>query len=346
MVLTLGARQGLAAERRPGRYAVTMQTLQYAAPDGRPLLLDLYVPQGAPTPVPVIVFVHGGGWAVGSRKGLDFQRYFAREGIAMASIDYRLTPSITFPKDAEDVKTAVRWLRAQAGAYGLDPKRIGLWGTSAGGHLVSIAALSPARLFEGEGNSEQSSAVQCVLDAYGPTELALMDVQTEAERTTLQPINPRLARWMAHRHLRPFPEMHHDLPDSPESRLVGAPLQSVPARVRAASPLTYVSREAPPFLIMHGLADNSVPHHQSILLYEALAAKGREVTLRLIDGLPHGFVNDPGLDEVAGPFRMHVRRHPEGAVTESRSIETANVFDVSGAFFRRHLLGRENTSMT
>ena len=91
---------------------------------------------------------------------------------------------------------------------------------------------------------------------------------------------------------------------SPESRLVGAAIQSVPDECRAASPLTYVRAGAPPFLIMHGLADNSVPHGQSLLLYEALAAAGNEVTLRLVDGLPHTFFNRTDLDEIAGPFQM------------------------------------------
>jgi acetyl esterase/lipase len=321
-------------------YAVQMQTLQYASPDGHPLSLDLYLPQGAPSPLPVIVFVHGGGWAGGSRTaGPDFKRFFAQDGIAIASIDYRLTPAITFPKNAEDVKSAVRWLRAHADSYGLDARRIGLWGSSAGGHLVAVAALSRVGQFEGQGNLDQSSAVQCVLDAYGPTAFALMDQQTDDERPTLQPVDPKLLQWLASHNMRPFGEQHHDPADSPESKLVGGALQSVPERVGAASPLSYVGDQAPPFLILHGLADNSVPHHQSIMLYDALAGVGKDVTLRLIDGLPHGFVNYSGIDEGAGPFRMHVRRHRDGGLTEWTTVETANVFDVSREFFHQHLLG-------
>jgi acetyl esterase/lipase len=324
----------------PSSYPVQMQTLQYASPNGQALSLDLYLPQGAPSPLPVIVFVHGGGWGGGSRTaGPDFKRFFAQDGIAIASIDYRLTPAITFPKNVEDVKTAVRWLRAHADTYGLDARRVGLWGTSAGGHLVAVAALSRMGQFEGEDNLDQSSAVQCVLDAYGPTFFALMDQQTDEERSTLQALDPKLLQWMASHNLRPFAEQHHDPADSPESKLVGGPVQSVPERVRAASPLTYVGDQAPPFLILHGLADNSVPHHQSILLYEGLAGVGKDVTLRLVDGLPHGFVNYSGIDEGAGPFRMHVRRHRDGGLTEWSSIETANVFDVSREFFHQHLLG-------
>jgi acetyl esterase/lipase len=100
--------------------------------------------------------------------------------------------------------------------------------------------------------------------------------------------------------------------------------------------MTYVGKNAPPFLIMHGLADNSVPHGQSVLLYDALKAAGNEVTLRLVDGLPHTFFNRTDLDEVAGPFRMDVRETVRGG-TETKRVERAGVFAVAREFFRRHL---------
>jgi acetyl esterase/lipase len=335
---TLGAR-ALEASASP-TYAVQMQTLKYASPDGVDLLLDLYLPQAAPGPLPLIVFLHGGGWSQGSRAtGPDFKRFFAQDGIAMASIDYRLTPSVTFPKNAEDVKTAIRWLRANAVTYNLDPRRIGLWGTSAGGHLATLAAVTRGGLFEGEGNLEQSSAVQCVLDAYGPVLFDVMDQQTGLERATLQAVNPRLAQYQQSHGMRPFDAQQHNAADSPESRLVGAPLGTVRDRVRAASPLSYLSDQAPPFLIMHGLADNSVPHHQSIMLYEALSGLGKDVTLRLVDGLPHGFMNVSDIDTIAGPFQMQVQMHRDSGVTEWAGVETASIFDVSREFFRRHLVG-------
>ena len=217
--------------------------------------------------------------------------------------------------------------------YNLDPRRIGLWGTSAGGHLAAIAGLTPRGTFEGEGNLDQSSAVQCVLDAYGPSSFTVMDAETEAEKGTLQPLAPGLAS------AAPMVDgvvTRHDAPDSFESRLVGAPIQTVPDKVRVASPLTYVTDHAPPFLLMHGLADNVVPHGQSVLLYEALAASGSDVTLRLVDGLPHTFFNRTNLDELAGPFRMDVWEHPRGG-RERVSVERANVFDVARAFFTAHL---------
>lgn len=318
-----------------------IRTLTYVTRNGVDLLLDLYLP-AVPIrrPVPVIVFLHGGGWSGGTRTtGPDFKRYFAQDGFAMASIEYRLTPAVTFPANVEDVRTAVRWVKANAAAHGLDPERLCLWGTSAGGHLAAVAALAPPGMFEGTDNLNRTSSVRCVLDAYGPTRFDRMDAQAADEQpsrqTPLVTINVGAARAGGPpgggRGAIP-----HDDPASPESRLLGGAVQTVPDRVRAASPLTYVSKDAPPFLIMHGLADSSVPHGQSVLLYEALRSAGQEATLRLIDGLPHTFFNRTDLDETAGPFRMQVREHPRGG-PESRREERAGVFAVAREFFSRHL---------
>jgi len=349
---------------------IDVQTLRYASPGGTDLLLDLYRSANATARLPVILFLHGGGWSGGTRTtGPDFKRYFAQDGFAMASIDYRLTPAGVFPNNAEDVKTAIRWLRKNANTYNLNSQRICLWGTSAGGHLAAVAALAPKGTFEGTDNLDQSSAVTCVLDAYGPTWFTTMDAEAQAEAATLQPVAPALlgappmvaggvvtdpARRGAVRGAPvagappgatatpgagrggPAVAMVHDAATSAESRLVGAAIQTVPDKVREASPITYVSKGAPPFLIMHGLADNSVPHHQSIKLYEALAAAGNDVTLRLVDGLPHTFFNRTDLDELAGPFRMEVRRRL-GATAYRLSFDRAGVFTVARSFFAAHL---------
>lgn len=317
-------------------------TLTYASRDGNDLLLDLYLPP-APVrrPVPVIVFLHGGGWSGGTRiTGPDFKRYFAQDGFAMASIDYRLTPSISFPANVEDVRDAVRWLKANATTHALDPDRICLWGTSAGGHLAAVAALAPRGMFEGTDNLNHTSAVRCVLDAYGPTRFDVMDAQTQDERAALQ--SPVVTINISGRARgdssagRGGGAVAHDDAASPESRLIGAAVPSSLDRVRAASPMTYVGKNAPPFLIMHGLADNSVPHGQSLLLYDALKAAGNEVTLRLVDGLPHTFFNRTDLDDAAGPFRMDVRETARGRA-EVRRVERDGVFTVAREFFRRHL---------
>ena len=334
--------------------APQMRTLTYASRDGVDLLLDLYLPANPiRRPIPTIVFLHGGGWSGGTRTtGPAFNRYFAQDGFAMASIEYRLTPSITFPANVEDVRTAIRWLKANAGTHGLDPDRVCLWGTSAGGHLAAVAGLAPRGQFEGTDNLKHSSDVRCVLDAYGPMRFDMMDAQTKDERGALQTpvvtINVSGATRGGERGStaptaqgapaagRGRANVPHDDAASPESRLLGGPVQSVPDRVRQASPLTYVHENAPPFLIMHGLADSSVPHGQSVMLYDALKGKGREVTLRLIDGLPHTFFNRTDLDDTAGPFRMDVREFRPGR-DEVRREERAGVFAVAREFFLRHL---------
>ncbi len=351
--LALAAGPALAA---PSYDRIDKETVVYASPGGKDLVLDLYLPQGARRPLPVIVFLHGGGWSGGTRTtGPDFRRFFARDGFAMASIEYRLTPAGVFPNSVEDVKTAIRWLRANAGRYGLDSRRIGLWGTSAGGTLANLAGLSPKGQFEGEGNLAFAGPVTCVLDAYGPVKFDVMDAQTAAEAATLQKQPPALLaappmivgvvqpagapRPAAARPAgaAPGPALH-DAPNSAESRLLGAPVQTVPDRVAAASALTYVKADAPPYLIMHGMADNSVPHGQSVMLYEALAKAGNNAQLRLIDGLPHTFFNRTNLDELAGPYRMDVRTAVRGRA-ERTAVETAGVFDVARAFFTTHLRG-------
>ncbi len=326
-------------------YPTDRKTLVYAAPAGKDLLLDLYKPVGVEGPLPVILFVHGGGWFAGTRvTGPDFRRFFTEHGFAMASFDYRLVPSVTFPTPVDDVKTAVRWLRANAKEQGLDATRIGLWGTSSGGQLASIAALSPAGMFEGEGNNDQSSAVQCVLDAYGPTDFLVMDAQAEAERPNLQPLHPALVRVSPTSEIRTgngapaggrAAGFTHSDPESPESRLLGAPVMTVPEKAKAANPVTYVGPNAPPFLIMHGLADNTVAHGQSVMLYEALAAKGNDVTLRLVDGLQHTFFNRNDLDDVAAPFRMDVRESRGGR--EQVREDRGGVFVAAREFFEQHL---------
>lgn len=329
--------------------APDVKTLTYASRNGADLVLDLYLPaEPIRRPAPVIVFLHGGGWSGGTRTtGPDFRRFFARDGFAMASIEYRLTPSIVFPANVEDVRTAVRWLKANAGAHALDPERICLWGTSAGGHLAAVAALAPRGMFEGTDNLNYASTVRCVLDGYGPTRFDAMDAQTAEERPTLQPAVVTINVGRGGRGAAPTAgaapgpgagrgAVPHDDASSPESRLLGAPVQTVPERVRAANPITYVGKDAPPFLIMHGLSDSSVPHGQSVMLYDALKRAGHDVTLRLIDGLPHTFFNRSDLDETAGPFQMQVREHPRGG-PEAQRVERSGVFDVAREFFRRHL---------
>ena len=243
---------------RPGvDFPVTIATPQYpdlayatASPAQK---LDLYLPDG-PGPFPVVLIVHGGAFMFGDKShdismaGTD---QLLGRGYAVANVNYRLSGEAKAPAQIQDVKTAVRWLRAHAGEYRLNPHKIGAWGSSAGANLAAllgtsggVAALEGADL----GHAEQSSRVQAVVDWFGPIDFLQMDAQF---------------------HGTPCPA-DHDAPDSPESQLIGAPIQTRPDLVKAVNPITYVSPEASPFLIQHGTEDCLVPPQQSQLLFDAL----------------------------------------------------------------------------
>lgn len=266
-------------------------------------LADIYLPDAAP-PLPIILWLHGGGWRFGDRRlAPDLARYYAERGFAMVSIDYRLSDSAIFPAPLEDVRTAVRWVRANAEQYGFDAQRIGLWGSSAGGHLATLAALTGA-------------GVQAVVNGYGPVDFLRMD----ADRALAAPSDPPLSA---------------DDTDSFESRLMGAPVQTCPERVREANPLTYVHTGAPPMLILHGADDRAVPFRQSVRLYEALAAHDCDATLCITSGLGHGFLNNSEFDR-NGHRAATVRQHIPGAGEQTSNGPPAS-FDMIEAFFRKHL---------
>lgn len=158
-----------------------LRDLEYASVDGVSLGLDLYLPDPAQsTPVPLVIWVHGGGWRAGSKNGTDAPDTLG-DDYAVASIDYRLSGIETFPAQIHDVKAAVRWLRAHAAEYSLDPERFGAWGSSAGGHLVALLGVTCGNPdLEGAvgENLDQQSCVQAVCDFYGPTDLlALLEQQ-------------------------------------------------------------------------------------------------------------------------------------------------------------------------
>ena len=241
--------------------------------------LDLYLPAGD-GPLPLVVNVHGGAFMMGDKADPHKQPAIAQllaSGYAVASVNYRLSGEAKFPAQIQDVKTAVRWLRAHAREYRLNPKNIGAWGDSAGGHLVAllgtscgVAGLEGAEL----GCADQSSCVQAVVDWFGPIDFLSMDRQFDGTGCP----------------------QDHDDPDSPESRLIGAPIQQRPDLARAANPIAYITSHAPPFLIQHGTADCLIPPQQSQLLYEALcAAAGKDaMTLTYLAGAGHG--GDPFME--------------------------------------------------
>jgi acetyl esterase/lipase len=246
-------------------------------------VLDLYLPDlGHATPL--IVWIHGGAFRMGSKEDrIPFE--MLEQGYAIASLNYRLSQHARFPAQIEDCKAAVRWLRAHADTYTLDPSRFASWGESAGGHLAAMLGTTghEAALEVGE-HLEHSSQVQAVLDFFGPTDFLQMDAQ-------------RLPEGMV-----------HDTADSPESELVGGPIQERPAEVARANPVTYVTADAPPFLIVHGDRDPLVPYHQSTLLADALRAAGVAVTFYTVVGAGHGGFKDPQIPVLVHEFlAAHLR---------------------------------------
>ena len=301
----------------------------FATQGGVALHADLYLPGGTGDAVPLVVWVHAGGWRFGSRKlAPDLARYFAASGFAMAAVDYRLTTHATFPAQIEDLKTAIRWLRSVAGRHGFDAGRVGLWGSSAGGHLSALAALTSPGTFEPADAPyrEYSSEVRCVVAGYPPVDFLRLDEDRPPPGTrSADPENLPLPR----------PDMRAADADSFESLLLGAPIGTCPDRVRAANPLTYAAPGAPPFLILHGLADTTIPPAQSVLLYEGLAACGVPATLCLVHHLGHGFLHRTHLDD--GPVRRLMVRRADGAGGEVVEECARPIFPLIEDFFRRTL---------
>jgi acetyl esterase/lipase len=246
--------------------------------------LDLYLPAQGERPLPLIIWIHGGAFRLGD-KGGNVPLDSLERGVAVASINYRLSQHALYPAQIEDCKAAVRWLRAHAAHYGLDPRRFAAWGPSAGGHLAAmLGTAGHVRAFEVGEHLDQSSRVRAVVDYFGPTDFLQMDA-----------------------HRVPGGQVH-DASDSPESELVGGPIQDHPDRVARANPITYVTPDAPPFLIVHGEVDPLVPHHQSELLVAALQEAGVPVSFYTVRGAGHGGFTDPQVPILTREF---LARHLE-----------------------------------
>jgi acetyl esterase/lipase len=223
--------------------------------------LDLFLPGAPATARPLVVWIHGGGWEQGSKNGGP-GRALLNQGYAVASIGYRLSQHAVYPAQIEDCKAAIRFLRANAGEYGIDPARIGVWGASAGGHLAALLGTTGnIRTFDVGEHLDQSSAVQCVLDWFGPTDFL---------------------------HYGEPPMKALDYPRSVVSRLLGGTIRGNPEKARAASPFYFVHPKAAPFLIMQGDQDPLVPLQQSERLDGALREAGVESHLEVLPGAKHG----------------------------------------------------------
>ncbi len=267
--------------------AVSWTGLTYAVVRGhRPMVLDLHVPRGAAGPVPVVVWVHGGGWMEGDRRYVPLQwtqdQLFAKvvaAGMAVATVDYRLLGDAPLPAAVHDCVAAVRYLRHHADELGLDPDRVGVWGESAGAHLASMVALlgsagrPDARLLGTLGvGAGRADVAACVL-FYGPAEVGpLVDDVVGADAAD------------------PF---------------------GGDASLRTAlAPLTQVHDRVPPVLLLHGGADGVVPATESERLHAALGAAGVDSTLEVTEGADHCFVGtpvEPRLDRAVAFLAQHLR---------------------------------------
>ena len=238
----------------------------YATEGDAQLLLDLYRPRMEGV-VPVVLYLHGGGWARGDKRdhGRERLEALASHGIAVASVNYRLAPAHIYPAQLHDVKAAVRWLRASGAGRGLDADRLAIWGASAGGYLATMAGLTNGDPdLEGAvgDHGDVSSAVQAVVSWF-----SLFDFRNTIRRSALEAriVPPPLAPTL----------FGVDVLDERDPRLA------------SANPARRIHDQAPPFLIMHGDNDHVVPASESLNLHSALSREGVDTTLCLLGGLGH-----------------------------------------------------------
>ncbi len=270
------------AQRREVRLPAGMKAwrdVEYARVDGKPQRLDVYGPESSQQPRPLVVWIHGGGWRAGSKRNCPALRLLG-QGYVVASVDYRLTDQAIFPAQIQDCQAAIRYLRKHADDYHIDPRRIGVWGSSAGGHLVALlGTASDVKAFATDTAADASSRVQAVCDFFGPTDFLQMDSHAKAGA-----------------------RIRHNADDSPEAKLIGGPVQQNKDKVASANPITHVTPDDPPFLIVHGDEDPLVPIHQSQLLADALRQAKVDVTFHKVPGAGHGFGRRPEVDKLVDDF--------------------------------------------
>jgi acetyl esterase/lipase len=274
------------------------QDIPYAGTKDPRQTLDLLLPKApkGDRPLPVVVVVHGGAWMTGDKsQGVgSIMPLVASGDYAGVTINYRLSGQAPWPAQIHDCKAAIRWVRANAEKYHLNPEKIGVIGGSAGGHLVAMLGTSGGvEGLEGDlgPSKEFSSQVRCVVDEFGPSELATMGDP------------PGFAG--------------HNEPASPESKLLGGPIRENQEKAKAASPITYVSKDDPPFLIIHGDKDMTVPIDQSERLAKALKALGVEVLFVKVEGGGHGGFRNPEIPRrVRQFFDKHLRGQDVGTISE------------------------------
>lgn len=271
----------------PGR-VLAYQGVSYAARPGyRPLTLDLYVPPraGTRTRLPLVIYIHGGGWQGGNPRlsgaMSDFPAVLAslaRRGYVVASLSYRLSSEAKFPAAAIDIRSGIRWLKNHSSQYGIDIDRVGVWGASAGGQLAGLAATAcddPAFDDPTPGTRPVSPCVQAAVTWYG-----VFDFSTIAEQAEkISGVQP------------------HQNPSSGEARYLGCTLDRCPPELlRLASPIAHVDRNDPQMLLIAGTADQTVPPAQSRTMSDALSKAGVPTQLILIPDVGHSFIGKTPAD--------------------------------------------------
>jgi acetyl esterase/lipase len=236
----------------------------YAKVNGEDLMLNLALPKTGNGPAPAILCVHGGGWKGGHRNSMNMLiGLLAEKGFVAATVSYRLVPKAKFPAQIEDVKAAVRWLRAHAKEYNINPDKIGAVGLSAGGHLVSLlgAADKSAGLEGNGGNLDQSSRVQAVVNFFGPTDFITKTWTKQIEEAFF-------------------------------IGFLGGTYDEAKETYVKASPLHYVSKDDPPFLFIHGDKDKLVDIHHSKVMHAKLKEVGVPSELLIMEGQAHGWTGE------------------------------------------------------
>jgi len=235
--------------------------VEYANPDDQHLQLNIARPKTGDGPFPAIICIHGGGFRAGSRTGYDgLIVKFAQQGYVAMTVSYRLAPKYQFPAAVHDTKAAVRWARANAAKYKIDPTRIGATGGSAGGHLAQfLGVTADVKEFEGDGgHAKESSAVNCVVNIYGPSDFT-KSYGKSVDAAEVLPL------------------------------FLGGNLEKAKKQHIKASPLYWVTPNAVPTLCIHGTDDKYVAHEQAVWLIDKLKANGVEAELLTIEGAGHGF---------------------------------------------------------
>nr|AEM45143.1 hypothetical protein [uncultured organism] len=266
------------------------------------LNMDILVPK-TPGKKPLVIYVPGGGFTMAMKEGaLDLRNYLAESGFVVASIEYRTAPKGAHYRDGiADVKSAVRFLRAHASEYDIEPAKVGIWGESAGGYLVGMVGVTNGdKSFDVGDNLDQSSDVQAVADKFGPADVSKVAVDFD-------------------------PDMQKAMyaPDGDIAKYIGGFTADGNLKDPKSNAVEYVSAAAPPFQIFHGNKDQIVSPSQTLVLHNALVAKGASSVRYVVDGANHGDMAFAGKPEEALPW------------------SSKEVMDLTVAFFKQHLSAAE-----